>query len=492
MKNKIIYLLALGAMLASCDFKEDYYYDQSPDDRLNEVLTLYGNTLTSSPNGWFLNVNTGAKGGYRHWMSFTADNRVSMLSDMDATHAGFNTSQTPKESSWHLSADQAPILIFDTYNYLHMLADPVGKDRTEQLGNGGANGEGLISDFEFYIRGVTNGSLNMLGRFNRCVTSMEPASAEEARAAMYGGLKTAQEKTNAFLESKEYIIGKVGGTDVEFSLATRQVTAAYMSGGKLTTAYSGAYPDLGCAIDPSQASSSIKLLSPFPIKGKTITAFDWDGTRYNIVLDDHELIPLEFSASTPLPLNLGYHKDFSILHLSKSLPGTQDAGFLTNIYNASMDNWAVKRAPRVMSSMRLYFDADEASNNLPILKLEFKYTSGASNFTGVWRYKFTDNEDGTITITDRDQNGSSNEYSNESYIKTLLNYFCYVPYTTEGGSLAYANWVKDTAGIVAKKFRIEWAKNRTPGSAVSVGSLTPVANGTDPSFVSYRCIGQIE
>ena len=118
-------------------------FTQTPDERLKATADEYREALFSAPNGWFLAVDTKKDGAYRLWMSFEENERVGMLSDMDATFSkAGETSVVPCISSWRLKALLAPSLIFDTYSYLHILADPQGAN------NGGSNSEGLISDFE--------------------------------------------------------------------------------------------------------------------------------------------------------------------------------------------------------------------------------------------------------------------------------------------------------------------------------------------------------
>ena len=167
MKTKILtLLLAASVLFTACDLKEDYSSSESPDEKLIKILAEYSEALTSAPNGWILSVNTEVSGGYNHWVTFDKSSRVVMLSDMDATWIvnpswGVEpTSTTPIESSYRLKAAQMPSLIFDTYTYVHLLADPQALDNAYRPGNGGsANGDGLKSDFEFYFQGIDNGKI---------------------------------------------------------------------------------------------------------------------------------------------------------------------------------------------------------------------------------------------------------------------------------------------------------------------------------------------
>src|SRR4028118_344546 len=126
MKGYIYYLLALGLFLTACKKDVDPAFDKSPDQRLTETLAAYEQQLVNAPNGWKayvyptgVGVTPSDIGGFTFYMKFTNANRVSMMSDFDNT-----TSTVARESSYRLKALQQPTLIFDTYSYIHTIADP--------------------------------------------------------------------------------------------------------------------------------------------------------------------------------------------------------------------------------------------------------------------------------------------------------------------------------------------------------------------------------
>ncbi|REA58844.1 hypothetical protein DSL64_19425 [Dyadobacter luteus] len=140
MKNSIIYLLLVSIGFWSCENKDESVFEKTADERLNEALGTYETQLAGSTYGWNAVIYPGNGGSYGLYMKFNDQNRVTMYSDFKDESA-----KTSKESSYRLKAMQTPTLIFDTYGYLHVLADP------DSDANGGSDGVGLASDFEFAI-----------------------------------------------------------------------------------------------------------------------------------------------------------------------------------------------------------------------------------------------------------------------------------------------------------------------------------------------------
>jgi hypothetical protein len=180
MKVTLTYLLLLLLLISGCSKDEDPVFDQTADERTNETLLQYETALISAPDGWNAQVLTGTGHLFHFHFRFNDKNRVTMYADIDTTTAG-----TAAESSYRLKALQQPALIFDTYSYLHILADPDGSV------NGGEDGEGLKSDFEFSIDTVTTDSIKLTGRFNGSKVTLRRASQEDAAAWQNGDWRRA-------------------------------------------------------------------------------------------------------------------------------------------------------------------------------------------------------------------------------------------------------------------------------------------------------------
>lgn len=154
MKKTMIYLLLWALVLGACSKKEDFDGIRV-DERLSEHLVEYEAQLIGAENGWLGYLYPQAGGAYTFRFVFSDDNRVSMQASMNAQYAS-----NAWESSYRLRATQVPSLYFDTYSYIHVLADP------DPLVGGGPAGQGQWSDFEFAILSVTPDTIRLKGNHN--------------------------------------------------------------------------------------------------------------------------------------------------------------------------------------------------------------------------------------------------------------------------------------------------------------------------------------
>lgn len=155
MKRIITYLLPALLAFSSCrKDNNDSVFPGTTDERINKTLSDYQTALEGAQFGWNARLTTAAGSIYNFHFSFNNANRVLMFGDIDTL-----TASERKESSYRLKALQQPALIFDTYSYLHILADPDGSV------NGGTPGEGLSSDFEFSLDSLAADSIKLTGRF---------------------------------------------------------------------------------------------------------------------------------------------------------------------------------------------------------------------------------------------------------------------------------------------------------------------------------------
>lgn len=171
-KTIYIYLILLSLFLSACSQKEEFEGIR-PDARLAEVVAEYEAQLASAEYGWIGYLYPAGGGGYTFKFDFDGQNRVWMYASHRAEYA-----TTARESSYRLRAAQVPSLYFDTYSYIHELADP------DPSVIGGTTGQGLLSDFEFSILSVSPDTLRLKGNLNASELVLIRATAQQGDGYM--------------------------------------------------------------------------------------------------------------------------------------------------------------------------------------------------------------------------------------------------------------------------------------------------------------------
>ena len=271
MKNKFLsYLLFIFiAGLWSCSGDNDVF-EQTADQRINEKVAAYQQELLAAQYGWKAIIYPASGGAYSFYFKFNDQNRVVMYSDFAAESA-----TTSKESSYRLKAMQTPSLIFDTYSYLHVLADPDGSV------NGGSYGDGLRSDYEFSFNNDTLNTENitLTGTKNQSKLILIKATQEEATAYGNGGLA----KSLLFSNISKYLTYfkrvTIGGVVYEIAVnqSARTVTLNWLVG---TTVNS-------FTTDYYYSSTGVSFITPFVNGSQTINGFTdltWDESRLSLGL----------------------------------------------------------------------------------------------------------------------------------------------------------------------------------------------------------------
>lgn len=198
--KRIIYLFASCLILASCakdSFVSDF--DQKPEERITESITLVNNMLIGAPNGWIATLPTNAGGAYGFYITFDANQNVTMYADLNS-----NTSTSLGKSTFRVKTGLGADLVFDTYNYISMLADPNSNVF------GGVTGTGHKSDVEFtYVRSTAD-SIFFIGKAYRQTLSMVKATAAQKTAYTAGELKNSVDKLTAFFANTKYPYIEIG------------------------------------------------------------------------------------------------------------------------------------------------------------------------------------------------------------------------------------------------------------------------------------------
>ena len=262
MQKIVLICLFLLVGITACQQDDDALpAGERPDERLDATLTDYKSKLVNAAHGWKAVLYTGEGGAYSFYFKFSDNDRVTMYSDIDA-----NTASVPMESTYRLKAMQRPSLLFDTYSYIHLLADP------DPSKSGGIVGFGKVSDFQFSFDSVAENSISLIGNFNESELQLVEATQEEAQNFIQEVAETrlAFEQINNFKTYFKRLT--LGETTVDLSVNTnfREITFSWFTGNSISTFSTNYYyvRDGVALIDPYNAEGiSISSLSGSDLEG---------------------------------------------------------------------------------------------------------------------------------------------------------------------------------------------------------------------------------
>lgn len=225
---------------------------ERPDERLNKTLTEYKSKLVNAEFGWKAVLYTGSGGAYSFYFIFSENDRVTMYSDIDAT-----TASVPMESTYRLKAMQRPSLLFDTYSYIHLLADP---DPTK---NGGIPGVGKASDFEFAFDSLAENSIDLIGNFNESKLLLVEATQEEAQnfiPEIAENLAIFENISNFTTYFKRLTLGE-NEFDLTVNTNYREISFSYFTGNSISTFTTNYY----------YSREGLVLINPLSVNGVSLS-----------------------------------------------------------------------------------------------------------------------------------------------------------------------------------------------------------------------------
>ena len=320
MRKYIIAILSIMLLTTACKKKVDAVFDQSPDERLASVINAFQDKLVKQTDGWKVLVKPLTPGSYPFYMKFTNTNRVTMLSDISDSTAG-----VPRESSYRVKALQQPTIIFDTYNYLHVLMDP-----TPAI-NGADYGVGLVSDIEYYLpttliqalqgtKPDTITSMALKGRYNGADILFTKASPAEAASYNNGDLRKLRIAVNNYSATNLHRLYMDFGDGVKvlvtIDLANRTVSFFWIKNGTAFSFTSTFYFTL----------DGLQLGNPFNYNGTTIiTKILWDNIKLTGT-GTGAAVPIQISATDVYPLHVLIGTTITGINLPAvtSFPGWSD------------------------------------------------------------------------------------------------------------------------------------------------------------------------
>jgi hypothetical protein len=405
-KNLLIYVLFALALTTGCTKKADLLFPESADVRLGKAVQAYHSALMQAP-GWKLFVYPqkleaqGIEvGGLTYYVSFTDSNRVQMVSDFTVDMAA-----TPKESGYRIKANQRPSLIFDTYSYIHVAADP---DPEVSFSPTGEGGYGWGTDFDFSFTTAEPGdTLFLKGNFNSSDALLIPATQEEMAAAFSGRVADIVQATSDISSNNPFLF--FPGTDnskigVSFNLFLYRINFTYLDNGSLVT----------ITAPFSHTTYGIHLKNPVTIGGYTFQDLYYDDATGRYYIDANGKVFITNSNLPLFPFHNVIGKSITTITVPTTpLPG-QSAEF-ADVYAQIKDNLINSPYTLELSDMDFIFD-DESK----LMALQVNVMQNGINFIAQYVFSYSINESNIATFRLIDENGNASLVENE--MSPLLNY----------------------------------------------------------------------
>lgn len=302
MRKILLFSLLIIFALSACE-KEEQGPEQKPDERINEILDSYKSQLVGSTFGWKAILYPEGGAGYNFLFQFTDNDRVQMYSDINAT-----TAAEAMNSSYRLQALQRPALLFDTYSYLHMLADPDAEK------SGGDWGEGQYSDFEFSFESASADTIILSGNYNNSRLVLIRAT-EDASTNYIGRIAATAAAFENIANFTTYFKRLTLGSqayDISVHIPSRQITFSYYEGDfarSFTTTY-------------YYTENGLVLLEPFTTSQLTIRSLN---------------VPQYNAAAGSISLKINNDLDASIREATS--PVKTDRQAVQQFFNAPGEYW---------------------------------------------------------------------------------------------------------------------------------------------------------
>lgn len=204
----LLFISVFLSVLGSCTPEVDSAFNDSSANRMTKALQIDKEILQSATNGWLMKYYPAPDqryGGYNILVKFGSDGNAIIACDK------FDASKT-STSNYSLVQSAGPVLTFNEYNeIIHYFSDPVNSDGI------GKRSEGMLGDFEFTLREVSNQKIVMYGKKTNSRIEMTPLSSDTNWSNYLKSIQTAEYNMGFGMYS--YVAGNI----------TARVTMSYRS-----------------------------------------------------------------------------------------------------------------------------------------------------------------------------------------------------------------------------------------------------------------------
>ncbi len=398
--KKIFYIALLSILFLGCSKeKTELVFGEAPEERISEELAQWKSALVSAPNGWIAGMGTSAKGGYGFYMKFDDDDKVSMYSDYNAASA--KTSQT---STYRLKWGMKGTLIFDTYNYLSIMQDPVPGVA------GGAAGKGYQSDVEFEFARLSGDSAIFTGKKYQNTLVLVKATKTQEEQFQKGDYETSIAKFNSFFNTNAYLKLSINNVvqQVAFDLANKSLSfTSLQEDGAFNAKSAKFYYSMNTIEILDGLVIDNIVMKSFSISANgTLVALDAAGKEYNIEVVDKPVFPFE--------LYFNYNKTYNAIYIEGSkMPAGVTSDFNT-LWNNQIANYTANNVSMISMTFRL-ISSKQA-------KLEVWFRSGSTDYLADASYDYVISGN-TIKLSNYVPSVSNANWNNGWVITAIKNYF---------------------------------------------------------------------
>lgn len=266
--------LVLGTMAIGCQNNDpDDIFGEKPNVRVEKAREVLDNTLLSSEYGWKMMYFTDDTqlGGFAHVIKFDADNKVSMVSDFNATTVN------AKESDYTLPMGSTLSLLFATPTHIHEL----GKGNVFPSSIPKLRGKGYLGDNQFLFVEYKNDNVVLKG--NR---GFKEITLEKATESDWVLIK-AHDAVMKALAAKRTIILIEGTTQTSFNFRFNTGTrwASILNNAQTESVNSKGGVGIGFAYDSITISPAIELED-----GTFISELKYENGVFSTVVGDNMII----------------------------------------------------------------------------------------------------------------------------------------------------------------------------------------------------------
>lgn len=381
-----LYIILLVLFFAGCTKdKSTSLFGEKPEERMGKVLADYKARLTESTYGWKTAVYPSNGGAYSFFFTFGTDDRMTMYSDVTVAAGG-----TAKGSTYRLKAVQRPSLLFDTYSYLHLLADP------DPAVYGGQIGHGFSIDFEYAIDSAVTDTIKLTGITYGTKMILVKANEAEYNAYTAGQLGEVVSATEDYIQQTPWLYLQFeDGKRLQVSINTYLKTFAltYIDDAGQVQSLTSAYyytPD------------GIYLQTPVAYGSNTFHEIFWDDVNQVFYVSVNGVqVTVKVASSPVIPMHELLGIDFtSLIVPPDEIPGWSTD--FTSVYKAAATS--IRNGPYALT---LYYTEFVFNTAESVMNIDVYIIQGNSLYLARYPFTYAKTASGVFKFTGRSYSGNA-------------------------------------------------------------------------------------